>query len=105
MSERLLLELEGSGRPPAELPRSGTLVLGSSKERAGLQVEAEGVAEVHAAIGRAKGGGWAIRDLGSAAGTKVNGRRIEAARLRPGDRIELGSARLRVVDPANPAVP
>jgi len=103
MSERLLLELEDGGRPPAELPRAGTLVLGSSKERAGFALEAAGVADLHAAIGRAKGGGWAIRDLGSVAGTKVNGRRIQAARLRAGDRIEIGAARLRVVDPANPS--
>ena len=66
MSERLLLELEGGGRPPAELPRSGTLVLGSSKERAGFQIEAEGVADLHAAIGRAKSGGWAIRSVAGA---------------------------------------
>ena len=52
MSERLLLELEGGGRPPAELPRAGTLVLGSSKERAGFVIEGGGVGGVHAAIGR-----------------------------------------------------
>jgi len=102
MSERLLLELEGGGRPPAELPRAGTLVLGSSKERAGFQIEGSGVAEIHAAIGRAKGGGWAIRDLGSASGTRHNGRSVQAARLRAGDQIELGTVRLRIFDPANP---
>ena len=102
MSERLLLELEGGGRPPAELPRAGTLVLGSSKERAGFVLEGGGVGGVHAAIGRAKGGGWAIRDLGSAAGTKLNGKKIDAARLQAGDRIELGTLKLRIVDPANP---
>ncbi|MBK7642001.1 MAG: protein kinase [Planctomycetes bacterium] len=102
MSERLLLEIVAGGRPPAELPRAGTLVLGSSKERAGFQIEGTLVADVHAAIGRAKGGGWAIRDLGSEAGTKLNGKRVDAARLRAGDRIELGSVVLRIVDPADP---
>ncbi len=61
------------------------------------------MADVHAAIGRAKGGGWAIRDLGSPAGTKLNGRAIQAARLSAGDRIEIGALRLRVLDPANPS--
>jgi Protein of unknown function (DUF3662)/FHA domain len=40
--------------------------------------------------------GWAVADLGSTNGTKLNGRRVdEPTPLEPGDRIELGTTELR----------
>jgi hypothetical protein len=39
--------------------------------------------------------GWSIQDLGSTNGTRVNGQRVDAAPLRAGDEIRLGSARFR----------
>ncbi len=105
MSERLVLEVAGSGRPAAELPAAGVLVVGSDGARAGLTVDAAGVDGVHCAIGRTKGGGWAVKDLGSLAGTLLNGQRVEAARIGDGDELRLGEARLRVVDPAAAAAP
>ncbi|MBN2248703.1 MAG: DUF3662 domain-containing protein [Coriobacteriia bacterium] len=45
--------------------------------------------------------GWAIADLGSTNGTRVNGRSIERARLRDGDVIEIGLARLVYHDPGS----
>jgi hypothetical protein len=101
--ERLLLVLVGEDRPGAELPRQGFLTVGSSKERAGFHVEGERIEGLHCAIARTKGGGWAIKDLGSANGTLVNGRRVEAARLRAGDRIHVGSRELRNLAPASAA--
>ncbi len=105
-NERLVLELSGGG-PPAELPQSGVLVVGSSRDKAGFLVEGQGVAGVHCAIGRASGGGWAIKDLGSDFGTYVNGKKVQAARLAEGDQILLGSRRLRVSRPGaeRPAEP
>lgn len=97
---RLRLEAAGTDTPPAELPRSGMLAIGSDPERAGFVVRGQGVAEVHCAIGRTKEGGYAIRDLGSEYGTLVNGARISQARLAAGDEILIGSVRLRVVDAA-----
>lgn len=41
--------------------------------------------------------GLVVRDAGSANGTYVNGKRIERARLRPGDTIRLGDARLTLL--------
>jgi hypothetical protein len=97
----LVLELDrGAGR--AELPAKGMLVVGSDADRAELVLEGEGVEDAHCAIGRVKDGGWAIKDLGSGRGTRVNGRRVESARLEAGDVIELGARRLGVVDPAAP---
>lgn len=104
MSERLLLEWINGERPPAELPRSGTLVIGTSSARAGFVLRGADISEVHAAIARNKSGGWAIRDLGSDSGIEVNGRRVDSAALDAGDEIRIGSARLRVVDPARAAM-
>ena len=98
--KRLVLELVGGDRPPAELPRAGVLVIGSDPDRAGFLVDGQGVADVHCAIGRAKGGGWALKDLGSNYGTLVNGERARTVKLAAGDEIVVGSRRLRVVDPA-----
>jgi pSer/pThr/pTyr-binding forkhead associated (FHA) protein/tRNA A-37 threonylcarbamoyl transferase component Bud32 len=97
---RLVLVLDGDPRPGAELPQSGMMTIGSSRERADFVVPGAGVADVHCAIGRAKGGGWAVKDLGSAQGTRVNGRAIESARVATGDTISIGERTLRVVDPA-----
>ena len=96
--ERLWLEVVGGDRAPIELPRAGVLSLGSSRERADLVLEGQGVADVHCAIGRLKGGGWAIKDLGSQYGTVVNGERVQSVRLASGDLVLVGSRRLRIVD-------
>jgi hypothetical protein len=95
----LVLELIGSERAPVELPRAGVLTIGSSPKSAHFHVEGQGVADVHCAIGRIKGGGWAIKDLGSEYGTYVNGERVQSVRLQAGDSILVGSRRLRVADP------
>ena len=41
--------------------------------------------------------GLVIRDAGSANGVFVNGRKVERSRLRPGDTIQLGDVRLKVL--------
>ena len=94
---RLRIEI-GGGVPPAELPNTGMLAIGSDPERAGLVLSGQGVAEVHCAIGRTKDGGYAVKDLGSEYGTLVNGARITQARLQAGDELLLGSMRLRIVE-------
>lgn len=48
------------------------------------------VSRKHARIGVDAEGSWAIQDLGSTNGVKVNGQRVLQAKLRPGDRITLG---------------
>jgi len=54
------------------------------------------VSRLHARIERA-GGGIRISDLGSGNGTRVNGCRIESSPLGVGDTLEIGPARLIVV--------
>jgi len=97
VSERLAIEVLGDGTR-VELPPQGKLVVGSDPERAQLVVRGQGIDPVHCAIGRIKGGGWALRDLGSRYGTMLNGQNTESARLAIGDRIVIGSRRLEVVD-------
>jgi hypothetical protein len=52
------------------------------------------VSRRHAELRRDEGGRWAIADLGSTNGVKVNGRRVDRAPLEPGDRITLGVTEL-----------
>ncbi len=104
-TRRLVLELLGLGATQAELPRAGVLTIGSAASKVGFVVQGQGVSEVHCAIGRAKGGGFALKDLGSEYGTWVNGERVQQAKLDVGDVILVGSRRLRVVDPAAPPLP
>ncbi len=68
-------------------------VLGRSRE-ADVVVDDPNVSRRHAEV-RPSGGSWIVRDLGSTNGVKVNGRRIQGAQsLKPGDTIELGTARV-----------
>jgi hypothetical protein len=68
------------------------LVVGRSRE-ADFVVDDPNVSRQHAEL-RHEDGGWAIADLGSTNGIKVNGRRVERARLEAGDTLTLGTARL-----------
>lgn len=103
MSEaQLAIEPEGGGRR-VELPRAGVLTLGSG--RADVVLQGEGVGEAHCVIGRVRGGGWAIKDLGTPRGTLVDGARVESLKLEAGQVLALGSVRLRVVDTAVPSAP
>jgi len=49
----------------------------------------------HAELRRTPDGGWEIVDLNSTNGTKVNGRRLPASRLRDGDQVTLGTTTFR----------
>ncbi len=96
------LIIEAQDGTSTALPTSGKLVLGSSPERADFVVPGQGVEDAHCAIGRLKDGGYAIKDLGSQFGTFVNGKKVDGTRVSAGDRIVLGGASLRVVDPSAP---
>ncbi|BDG08683.1 AgmX/PglI C-terminal domain-containing protein [Anaeromyxobacter paludicola] len=67
-----------------------------------LRLEDERVARLHSVIEVGGDGALSIVDMGSAAGTIVNGRRVSRGPLRPGDQITLGA--LRIVLAANTAM-
>ena len=64
------------------------MVLGRSRE-CDIVVEDPNVSRRHAELHR-EGEHWAVVDLGSTNGIKVNGRRVDKASLRDGDRVTLG---------------
>jgi hypothetical protein len=77
-----------------ELLGSAGAVIGRSRE-ADVVVDDPNVSRRHAEV-RPSGGSWIVRDLGSTNGVKVNGRRIQGPQsLKPGDTIELGTARVK----------
>ncbi len=53
------------------------------------------VSRRHAELRRTGNGDWEVVDLGSTNGIKINGRRAASARLRPGDRITIGTETLQ----------
>jgi len=70
------------------------LVLGRSRG-CDVVLSSEAVSRRHAQL-FFRDGNWVIRDLGSTNGTTVNGLRVGRCRLRPGDRVALGDALLRI---------
>src|SRR5580765_4305877 len=71
------------------------LLVGRSPE-ADIRVDEEGVSRIHCSI-EAGVLGPEVKDLGSTNGTYVNGRKVERARLMPGDTIVVGRRPLRVI--------
>ena len=67
-------------------------VIGRSRE-CDLVLDDPNVSRRHAEL-RREDGGWAVRDLGSTNGIKLNGQRSRGGRLNPGDEITLGLSRL-----------
>ena len=75
-----LVALDGGPDIPLE---AQSLVIG---RRRGCDVRLESfrVSRLHCVLARADGVLW-VRDLGSTNGTRINGRRVDSGRLRPGD--------------------
>ncbi|MEY2746390.1 MAG: Serine/threonine-protein kinase PrkC, partial [Planctomycetota bacterium] len=99
MSAKLVLDIHGAGLPPAPLPEHGALVVGSDARRAQFVLAAPGVDPVHCAFVRAKDGRWAVKDLGSAGGTHLNGQRVAAAAIKHGDKVRVAGVEILVRDP------
>jgi pSer/pThr/pTyr-binding forkhead associated (FHA) protein len=68
----------------------------------GFTIPAKGASREHFRIGRLKDGGWAIKDLGSTNGTQLNGEKVDGARLKHGDRIEIGDCVIEFLDAQPP---
>lgn len=84
--------------PGAEFALSGErLEVGRSEER-DVWINHRSISRLHAEV-IADDGGWVLRDAGSSNGIRVNGRRVESARLAAGDVLDLGHVRLRFVAP------
>ena len=88
-TERALLVGEGRRR----ILSGDAVVLGRSRA-ADIVLDDPNVSRRHAELQR-EDSRWAIADLGSTNGVKVNGRRVERAYLEPGDEIVLGTSTLQ----------
>jgi pSer/pThr/pTyr-binding forkhead associated (FHA) protein len=67
-------------------------------------VDAPLVSRVHCRLTALPGGELEVRDLASTNGTYVNGSRVEAATVAPGDRIQVGRVELVASRDADQAV-
>jgi hypothetical protein len=67
-------------------------VLGRSRE-CDCVLDDRNVSRRHAELRQNRNGDWSISDLGSTNGVKINDRRVESARLSPGDEVVLGTTR------------
>jgi hypothetical protein len=70
-----------------------TATLGRSKE-CECVINDPNISRKHAQLRRNNTGDWQVVDLHSTNGIKVNGRRVESARLAPGDEVTLGTTTL-----------
>lgn len=79
----------GSAKGERSWLRESELVLGRDEE-VPLRFTERGVSRCHAKFIRASDGIVSVLDLGSTNGTFVNGKRVDLAVLREGDRIQVG---------------
>lgn len=78
------------GRPH---PLGGPTAIGRAPEHAGVAILHPSVSAVHAQL-EVEAGRWQVHDRGSLNGTSVNGRRVRAAPLAEGDRLQVGDVTL-----------
>lgn len=102
--EPVLEVLRGRERGRVLEITQGEHVLGRGAE-ADLRIDDTGVSRCHARLVRGGHGLYNLLDLGSTNGTGVNGRPVDVAVLRPGDRIQLGPDVELRFGPGEPARP
>jgi hypothetical protein len=89
---RLLGRRSGRSVEVKVTPSSPAVTVGSARV-CDVVVGEETVSGVHAEL-RHRAGRWFVRDLGSASGTWLNGRRVREAPVMRGDVLRLGALRL-----------
>ena len=85
-----------SGRTLRENLTGDPVVIGRASN-ADIQLTDDTVSRRHAELVRDPFGRWWIRDLGSRNGIKVRGQRVPEHVLEPGEWVQLGNFRLRLV--------
>jgi len=93
----LSLAVQESGRGPRKETfekESVTIGAGSSAD---LQVKGENVSDVHAMFDMSRANEIHVMDLGSIAGTFVNGKKVNKQKLDIGDEVKVGDVSIKVV--------
>ncbi|MGP4111251.1 FHA domain-containing protein [Streptomyces sp. 4N509B] len=100
-NERLRRAWQAERLPQLVLPFPGPTPLAIGRATgSGLRLNHASVSRRHAVL-HGTGTGWLLRDLGSANGTWVNGRRVvECVRVRPGDHVSFGAMTFRLASPS-----
>jgi pSer/pThr/pTyr-binding forkhead associated (FHA) protein len=75
----------------------GSPVLVGRGRRCDVRIESTRVSRLHCCLLEIDGE-VVVRDLGSTNGVRINGRRVAAGRLRPGDELSIARLRYRVED-------
>ncbi len=86
---RLLVTLPDAGGERTFELTEAEITLGRLAENA-VQIEDPSVSSLHAHLTRMTSGNYALKDLHSTNGTRVNGRHVTEITLRPGDRLRFG---------------
>jgi hypothetical protein len=96
-NERLRRAWQSQRLPQLLLPAPGPTPLSIGRASgSGLRLNHASVSRHHALLS-GTGTGWSLRDLGSANGTWVNGRRVaDSVRVRPGDHVSFGAMAFRL---------
>ncbi|HZU14791.1 MAG TPA: FHA domain-containing protein [Chloroflexota bacterium] len=96
-ADLLIMEPEETGYDVGErIPLLAVSPIGRSDDNA-VVLEDTFISGQHAIL-RWNGRGWVLEDLGSTNGTQINGRRVKkTAAVRPGDIIQLGRVKVKLV--------
>ena len=86
------LEVVSGNAPRTTIPVADNFIVGRSRE-CQVQVSDQAVSRQHFRL-RCAAEAWYLQDMGSAAGTMVNGRMVQAIRLNSGDQIKIGDTLL-----------
>ncbi|CAG0992387.1 Glycogen accumulation regulator GarA [Myxococcaceae bacterium] len=98
VAPRALLFVIAGGQEGARIPLLHEESILGRSPRAEVTLSDEGVSREHACLSYDRtAGGWTLEDLQSTNGTRVNGKRIRSCALHPGDEIQIGNVRLRLV--------
>lgn len=97
MTAKVLVE-EGARRRIVELVGAPRLTIGRSPANA-IVIEDTAASREHCALER-RGERWFLSDLESKNGTRLNGEAVKSMKLEPGDRIEIGLAKITFLDEA-----
>jgi sigma-B regulation protein RsbU (phosphoserine phosphatase) len=85
-----MLKITGRGKTQQVEPNAKNTVIGRSP-RCDVVIESPDVSREHARIFQDPFGRWIIEDLGSSNGILINGKRVEASAVVPGEPIVIGS--------------
>jgi len=94
----LTIDERGESRE-AELNCEGTII--GRSPRCDVVIDSKDVSREHARVFEDPFGRWVFEDLGSSNGTFVNGKRVEARAVLPGELVVIGPASLSVSGPSD----